>query len=132
VTTGPGASKIAPMSKCSPLPDRGGPIKQIDSSNDAHTGAPSDAPSCSAPSAAAGLGKLGRTFFVNAFVALVPTALRTSWARALPSRRRNCLIKNASDRTYRCRAKNTHKPTTTTTTANPTRAIVVVVDEAAH
>src|SRR5699024_3159102 len=132
VTTGPGVSRIAPMSKCNPLPERGGPIKQIDSSKDAQTGTPSEAPSCNAPSPAPGFCKLGRTYFVNAFVALHSTAVSTASARAIPSRRRNCLLKNLSDWIYRCRAKNTHKPTPMTTTAKATSAIVVAVDEAAH
>src|SRR5699024_1357821 len=36
-TTGPGASGIASLVRCSPLPDRGGPQTQMESSIDPHT-----------------------------------------------------------------------------------------------
>ena len=40
VTTAPGASRIALMTTCRPLPERGGPISRIESSTDAQTFVP--------------------------------------------------------------------------------------------
>lgn len=45
VTTGPGASRMAGMTMCRPLPERGGPISRIESSTLAHTPCPFDVPS---------------------------------------------------------------------------------------
>ncbi len=45
VTTAPGASRIALMTTCRPLPERGGPISRTESSTDAHTPVPRLAPS---------------------------------------------------------------------------------------
>jgi hypothetical protein len=44
VTTAPGASRIALMTTCRPLPERGGPISRIESSTDAQTFVPRLAP----------------------------------------------------------------------------------------
>ncbi len=44
-TTAPGASRIAGITRCRPLPERGGPMTMIESSTDAHTLAPLETPS---------------------------------------------------------------------------------------
>ena len=44
-TTAPGASRIAGITRCRPLPERGGPMTMIESSTDAHTPTPFEAPS---------------------------------------------------------------------------------------
>ena len=43
--TAPGASRIAGMTRCRPLPERGGPMTMMESSTDAHTPTPFEAPS---------------------------------------------------------------------------------------
>jgi hypothetical protein len=45
VTTEPGASRIALMTRCRPLPDRGGPTMRIESSTDAQSSCPHERPS---------------------------------------------------------------------------------------
>ena len=45
VTTAPGASRMALMTRCSPLPERGGPITRIESSTDAQISRPQLRPS---------------------------------------------------------------------------------------
>ena len=44
-TTAPGASRMAGMTRCRPLPERGGPMTMMESSTDAHTLAPFELPS---------------------------------------------------------------------------------------
>ena len=45
VMTAPGASRIALMTTCRPLPERGGPSSRIESSTDAQTPCPRERPS---------------------------------------------------------------------------------------
>src|SRR5699024_7744228 len=54
VTTAPGASRIAGITMCRPLPERGGPMSRIESSTHAHTARPWEVPIRTATSPGAG------------------------------------------------------------------------------
>ena len=86
VTTAPGASRIAGMTMCRPLPERGGPIRRIESSTEAHTCLLLDWPSRNPTSRGSGSLREGRSVVARRMSCLAEAAVATSWLVAVPAR----------------------------------------------
>src|SRR5699024_7147365 len=87
VTTAPGASRMALMTTCRPLPDLGGPMSSIESSTEAQTCLPRAEPRRYPTSFGDGLVSEGRSVLARRRSAFSEATRVTSLRVAVPARR---------------------------------------------